>query len=141
MKPRVYQWMRRDLVTVAPRDPIYAAVEQMAEYRMRHVLVVDPDGRLAGILSNRDLIRGTLLHPDGKLDLHGVRVEQIMTPVPLSTVHPHAPLSAAAHEMARRKIGALPVVVRGRLTGVITSHDLLLAWEAPAGARVLQEAS
>lgn len=146
MTPRVYQWMRRDLRAVRPDEPAIAAAELMAELRIRHVLVTDDAGRLVGIVSNRDLIRATLHDPEARLDLHGVEVRKIMTPTPLSTVHPHAPLSAAAGEMARRKISALPVVVRGRLTGLITSHDLLLAWEAPSlsvapALQVLQEVS
>jgi CBS domain-containing protein len=120
--------MRRSVFSVDPDEPVYGVVELMAEAGVRHVLVLEA-GALVGIISNRDLIRGPMRHPQGRLDLHRAKARDIMTRAPLHTIHPAATLREAARSMVRHRVNALPVIVRGTLAGVITSHDLLLALE------------
>lgn len=45
-------------VTVNPKDSIWKALDMMIEYGIRHIPVVDDKGRLVGVVSMRDLLRG-----------------------------------------------------------------------------------
>lgn len=129
MSPRkrslVSGWMTSHLISVAPEDELFAAVEKMAEKAIRHVLVID-DERLIGILSNRDLVRATFSNPERRLDLHGVNVGSVMTPDPI-TITAEATVCVAAQTMVEHAINALPVLEGGVPIGVLTSDDLLRA--------------
>lgn len=112
---RVQDIMRRRVETIPAALPAGTAVEHMRQKRIRH-LVVQRDGELAGIVSDRDA-RG--LAPGGAL-----RVEDIMsTPVVFATAD--MTLRKAANLLRGRSIGCLPVLDEGRLVGIVTTSDLL----------------
>lgn len=110
--------MSTDLVTVGPGDSARRAYEVMRDRRIRHLPVME-GGRLAGILSDRDL-RPILLSPG----LAGATVAELMSEQP-TTIAPGAPVEDAASLLVVRKIGCLPVVQDGRLVGIVTETDLL----------------
>jgi CBS domain-containing protein len=122
----VEDWMTENLVVIAPGEPLFAALERMAEEAIRHVIVVD-EGRLQGIVSNRDVVRATLGNAEHRLELHTVKVEQVMTPTPLATVELTTPIEEAALLMVDRRVNALPVLTAGLPVGILTSDDLLRA--------------
>jgi CBS domain-containing protein len=111
--------------TIDPQAPLSAALGAMRERRIRHLPVVEIDGRLVGILTDRDLRRAcfarltTMRESDRDLT-----VEECMSWAVVTT-HPEASLGQAATVMCERRIGALPVVLDGRLVGIVTEHDLL----------------
>jgi len=110
--------MATDLVTVRPHESVRHAYRLMRDHRFRHLPVVE-DGRLVGILSDRDL-RPVLLSPG----LARARVRELMNE-DLTTVGPDAPVEEAASLLVVKKIGCLPVVANGRLMGIVTETDLL----------------
>ena len=117
--------MTRQLVTVAPEQSFGEAVGIMANRPYRHLLVVRPDGRLAGVISDRDLLRKIAATNDWKTKT----VEEVMTRKVL-TVTPETSLSVAAQEIVARRINCLPVLdEKDRLCGIVTSTDLLNAYE------------
>jgi CBS-domain-containing membrane protein len=94
------------------------ARELMDSGHFRHLPVVDPGGRLTGILSDRDLREHS-----GHLGETRVNAAVVETPL---TIGPDEPIEAAADIMLGRKIGSLPVVdADGRLVGIITETDML----------------
>jgi acetoin utilization protein AcuB len=110
--------MSRELITVQPGDPAKRAWELMRDHRFRHLPVLD-DGRLVGVLSDRDL-RAILLSPG----LAGATVGELMSE-DLTTIGPAALVEDAASLLVVKKIGCLPVVEDGRLLGIVTETDLL----------------
>jgi len=126
MKDSVSHWMTREIVSTSPGEPLYAGVELMAEKAIRHVMVLE-DGRLRGMLSNRDIIRATMQSESGRLDLHETRIEQVMTPGPLETTTPGTSLGVAAELMLQKRVNALPVMDRENLVGILTTEDILAA--------------
>jgi len=110
--------MSTDLVTVTPPESARRAYELMRDRRIRHLPVV-ADGRLVGVLSDRDL-RPVLLSPG----LAGATVGELMSEN-LTTIRPDAPVEDAASLLVVKKIGCLPVIDGPRLVGIVTETDLL----------------
>lgn len=130
LKRLVGEWMTRRALQVEPGDPVFAAMEIMAEHGVRHVLVMRQD-EVLGIMSNRDVVRAALRHPERRLELHRARVEDVMTRPPLVTTWPGATLAEAAEAMRSKKVSALPVMDGERLAGILTTDDILAAVAAP----------
>jgi acetoin utilization protein AcuB len=129
MAPRVADWMSARLVTVGEDEPPIRALELMAEHRIRHVLVLDGRGTLAGIVSNRDFVKLALASSrgDARHDLHATRVAAIMTRAPLVAATEHTTLRDAANRMRVARVSALPVLDGAGVIGIITTDDVLAA--------------
>lgn len=134
---RVRDVMTPDPKTLGRNDQLSLADDLMAQERIRHLPVLDEDGALVGILSQRDLFRGALARALGygetaqRRMLGMLAVKEVMT-TQLVTVGPDAPIAEAARTMVDRKIGCLPVVEDGKLVGILTESDFV-ALLAPRG--------
>jgi CBS domain-containing protein len=127
---RVRDLMQPEVATIGRNDEAALADQIMAVGRIRHLPVVDEDGRLVGILSRRDLFRGALAsalgygqHAQDKV-LHLLRVKDVMTPEP-RTIGPDAPLAEAADLLLKHKISCLPVVEGDTLVGILTEASFV----------------
>jgi CBS domain-containing protein len=94
-------------------------------------LLVTADGRLTGIITERDLLRAVALGADPDRS----SVDEVMTADPF-TVPPDMPLQEAAREMAVRWIRHLPVVEDGQILGVVSMRDVTGVFAALAPGRV-----
>jgi len=132
---RVEQRMTRHPVTVTPTDDIQAAMAKMKAGRFRHLPVVDDEGRLIAMLSDRDIrtIQPSLAFAsweDAALQLASTAVRQAAIFEPI-TIHPNASLRQAAELMLRWEVGGLPVLTEaGALVGIITYTDILRSFVA-----------
>lgn len=132
-------WMSRDLLTAAPTTPVLEAARSMAQRRVRHLLIVEPtqSRHLVGIVSSHDLYLAAEsgINPFSPLAVdRGLRsVATIMTPRPLA-IAPTTSIAEAARILRDKKYGALPVVDRGELVGILTEHDILRAFLRLSGA-------
>lgn len=116
--------MTRPVVAIGPDEPIGDVTALMAQRRLRHFPVVE-DGRLVGIVSDRDLRTVGGDHPEarpgtGRTD----PVRQLMTRT-VWTAHPLDPIDEAAAVLRRRSIGALPVMEGDDMVGIVSAADLL----------------
>ena len=125
----VKKWMSTPVITVETTDTIGDANELLEEHRIRSLPVLE-DGKLVGILTDRDLKKASIAEHSG-LDNHEllylntrIGVEEFMTPDPL-TVSPNATIGKVAKIMLREKISGIPVVddTKG-LVGMITQGDV-----------------
>lgn len=107
--------MSTDLAIVRRDASLGECAEEMSRRRCRHLLVCDGRGRLEGVISNRDL--------QGPGDR---KASEVMTRGPF-TVRSDARICPVISVMLQEHISCLPVVDDGRLLGVLTSTDLLLA--------------
>jgi acetoin utilization protein AcuB len=125
----VDRWMTRDVITVPPQEKIIDAFELMQGRGIRHLPVVE-EGELKGLVTDRDirlaLIPSPLSTPEDRMYHLGAleRVDEIMA-TDLITVAPTTTIEEAAKLMAQYKIGAVPVVGRGKLVGILTETDIL----------------
>lgn len=126
---RVSERMRREVVTVEPHVPLQEASDLMTRHGIRHLPVVK-DGRLVGIVTDRDLRRAW---PSNATSLEIREVYHRLATAPVQeamtsgvlTVSPRTPLAEAARLMRDRRIGALPVLDGSELVGILTESDLV----------------
>lgn len=108
-------------VTLGPEATIGRALEVLLEANIGAVVIVEADGQLAGIFSERDLLmRVAGAGPDTR----DRPVSDFMTPRP-ETIRETDSLAFALHKMDVGGYRHLPVVHDGRLTGVISVRDML----------------
>ncbi len=127
---RVSDLMTLDVQSIAPAATLRAVVEKMKAEACRHLPVLDGEGRVVGIITDRD-VRLAMRSPvvvherwqDEQL-LDSTHVETVMTRDPI-TVAPDTPAGKAADMLSVYKIGALPVVKDGVLVGIISTTDFL----------------
>ena len=120
-------------VTDSATDTLRSAAERMWREQTGSLLVMDDD-RLAGIITERDLLRAVALGAD----LAPATVDEAMT-AEVFTVPPDMPLRDAAREMAARWIRHLPVVDGRRVLGVISMRDVTGIFAALAPGNVTVE--
>jgi len=119
--------MSTDLITIAPEDNLAAARKIMTERRIRHLPVVDKEGRLVGLVTLSNVLAATdsvLRDDDTRMKDSDISVADIMVR-DLATVDEHASLRQAALFLERHRIGCLPVVTGGKLQGIITDTDFV----------------
>jgi IMP dehydrogenase len=116
-----------DPITIGPKKPIREALAMMAKYKISGVPVTGEDGRVVGILTNRDV------RFEKNLDR---LVEELMTRDKLVTVPPGTTLDQAVELLQRHKIEKLLVVdERGLLRGLITVKDIQKAIDYPNASK------
>jgi len=126
--------MSRRVTTVRPDVTLRDAAHLMRARNIRHLAVVDRARRLVGVVTARDL-RQALFSP--ALLASGANLAALLDELSVAdvmirsvvTVHPRVAIREAARLMYERRIGALPVVDKGRLVGILTETDVLQAFQ------------
>lgn len=117
---RVEQFMTTDVFTVEQDDAVELVANIMGWERIRHVLVEDKDHGLVGLISNRALVR--FLAAGGITK--DAAVSELMRKE-LFTVTPQTPTLEAIYLMRTHRVGCLPVLLDGKLVGVLTEENFL----------------
>ena len=127
---RVKDLMSHCPITIGPTTPVLEAYRLMQAQRVRHLLVLD-HGRLAGIVSDRDIRLNMPPNTLWSWELECVSAQltagQVMTRH-LIVVESACDASAAAALLLSEKIDALPVVDDGLLVGIVTATDFVRAF-------------
>ncbi|HTV25719.1 MAG TPA: CBS domain-containing protein [Polyangiaceae bacterium] len=128
----VSQIMTTDVVCVEETDHLSNLLESMQALRFRHLPVTD-DGRLLGLLTERDLLRlstSNLLPHRAQQDralFARFRVCDVMVR-DVVTVSPETPAAVAGKLLLDKRLGCLPVVTAtNELVGIVTSADFVRA--------------
>ena len=110
-----------DIVTIAPTATLTAAVKLLAERRIGAIIVTGPDNRVAGILSERDIVRTLSERGTAALDenVGTVMTRKVTTCTEADTI------ASIMERMTEGKFRHLPVVDQGRLVGVISIGDVV----------------
>ena len=121
--------MTTEVSTLERNDTLDVADGLMTLERIRHLPVLD-EGRVVGVVSQRDLFRSALAVALGygenaqKKLLRTIRVKEVMHE-PAITVSPEIAAKEAIRLMLEHKIGCLPVVEGHTLVGIVTETDIL----------------
>ncbi len=109
-----------DVATVGPRETVAAIVTQLTSRRIGAVLVAE-GGRIVGVVSERDVVRGLAAHRGDVLNL---TARDVMTS-PVITISPADSVAHAMELMTGRRIRHLPVMESGALCGLVSIGDLV----------------
>lgn len=131
--------MSHPVISVSPETPIQDALVMFKKEHIRRAPVIK-DGKLVGIVSERDLLNASP-SPVTSLSvweinylISKVTVKQVMSKK-VKTIDVATPIEEAARIMADSKIGGLPVMRSGKVVGMITETDLFKIFLELMGAR------
>jgi CBS domain-containing protein len=110
-----------EVVTVEQTVKVEKAAKLLREGRFGALVVVDAKGSVSGILSERDIIRVVADHGGSALAL---RVEDVMTRA-VKTCKPDETIKEIMNTMNKNRFRHLPVVVDGKLAGLISQTDII----------------
>jgi CBS-domain-containing membrane protein len=133
----VREMMTTTIATLGRNDTLDLADDLMSMGRIRHLPVLD-EGRVVGVVSQRDLFRSALAVALGygeraqKLLLKTITVKRVMSE-PAISIAPEATVTQATRVMLEHKIGCLPVVEGQTLVGIVTETDILRAMAGVKG--------
>ncbi len=111
----------KPVIGLAPSDTLDKAVALMMEHRIGSLVVTDHDGKLVGILSERDLLK--ILHQKHAM-WRPLTAADAMTPEPY-TCDPDNSLEEVMNLMVEYNIRHLPVVYKGKLEGMLSITDIV----------------
>lgn len=122
--------MTKDVFTLNQLDSLSAAKDLMDLARIRHIPIVDDQGKFVGLLTHRDILAATISGLAG-IDREtqdeiesGIPIREIMQ-TDVVTVGAELSLKEAARLLLEEKYGCLPVVCEEKLCGIITEADFL----------------
>jgi CBS domain-containing protein len=118
--------MQTDVRTIAPDASIVELVQSLADSRVSGLPVVNPSGRVIGVVSATDVLQATAEQDDAKARrtlFERMTVRDIMTPNP-HVIEPDADAREAARHMLYTEVRRLFVEDQGWLVGVISQTDI-----------------
>jgi CBS domain-containing protein len=110
-----------DVVTIAPHQTVAWVVKVLTQNRIGAVPVIDQEGKLIGIISERDIIRGMSEHADAVLIL---AADQLMSR-DVKTCSSEDQLVDLMEVMTLQRIRHLPVIQNGALHGIVSIGDVV----------------
>jgi len=136
--------MTRRIISVSPEATVLEAIKLMLKHHISGLPVTGRKGKLVGIVTESDFLHRPEIGTERKrsrwLDAlfgpaagahdyvrsHGLKVQDVMTRDPV-TVAENAPLDEAVRIMEAHSVKRLPVMRRGKLVGIVSRADLMLA--------------
>ena len=112
--------MTKDVVCVQPDETVAVASRLMERHNLGVLAVCNKDGKLKGMLTDRDIVLRCVAADEDPSEL---KVKQVMTRRVVS-VDPEDSLDEAAKRMAAQQVRRLPVEQDGKLAGMVSLADL-----------------
>jgi CBS domain-containing protein len=110
-----------DIVGIEPNADLAAAAQLLSKLRIGAVVIRGAGGRLAGILSERDIVRALAEHGVGALTL---QVAKVMTRN-VTTCGEDDSIASLMEKMTAGKFRHMPVVTKGELAGLVSIGDVV----------------
>lgn len=120
---RILQAKGSEVATVAPDRPVLEVVAELRERRIGALVVVEPDGRIVGIVSERDVVHALADHGPA---LEGLTARDLMT-ADVTICEPGHDVHYVMRQMSGGRFRHVPVVVDDRLAGIISIGDVVRA--------------
>ncbi len=117
---KVREVMTQNVIRIRPEETVSVAARTLAHYNIGALPVCGLDGKLYGLVTDRDLVTRCLASDRRPEE---TKVREVMTGRVLS-VGPETDTGAAAHLMGREQVRRLPVMENGRLCGMVSLGDL-----------------
>ena len=111
----------REIITVGPNDTVSQAIDKLVNHRIGALPVCESDGKLMGIISERDILNG--LHRRGK-DITNARVRDLMTTDVIVGV-PEDDLDQILTTMTEKGVRHIPVMAGPIVIGMLSIRDVI----------------
>ena len=117
---KVSDIMTKNVIKVGAEESVEVAARALAHYNIGALPVCGSDGKLCGMVTDRDLVIRCVAanKPAGSTNVRQVMTNQVLS------VHPDTDTAVAAHLMGRQQVRRLPVVENGRLCGMVSLGDI-----------------
>lgn len=109
------------IITIKPSETVAAAAHVLHLNKIGAILAVDEEGAIAGVLSERDIVRGLAVHGTNVMDRP---VSSLMT-ARVVTCKPDDTVASVMVRMTEGRFRHMPVIDNGRLIGVISIGDVV----------------
>jgi len=110
-----------EVVSISSTADLVAASKLLKQHQIGVLVVLDQGGRLAGILSERDIVHAMA---EGGDTVRQLPVSQMMT-AKVSTSDVNDSITSVMERMTKGKFRHMPVLDKGRLAGIVSNRDLL----------------
>ncbi len=117
---KIREIMTDTVVRIHPEETVAVAARRLAQYNIGALPVCGNDGRILGMVTDRDLVTRCLA---AERSPEKTRVREVMTGAVVSAA-PDMDAGVAAHLMGRKQVRRLPVVENGQLCGMVSLGDL-----------------
>jgi CBS domain-containing protein len=121
MEKHVREVMSANLISIGVAEPVGTAARLMREHEIGSLPVVDDDGRLVGMLTDRDIATRVAAE---RRDAESVTDGEVASGGRMVTTAPGERLDEAVRLMARHQVRRLPVTERGVLVGILAQADV-----------------
>lgn len=118
---KVQDIMTKHVIGVSPEESVEVAARTLNRYNIGALPVCTADGRLCGMVTDRDLVIRCVAAGKSPAE---TSVRQVMTSQ-VTSVKPDMDVGVAAHLMGRQQIRRLPVTENGKLCGMVTLGDMV----------------
>ena len=112
--------MTDSVIRIDPEETVAVAARTLSHYNIGALPVCGADGKLCGVVTDRDLVTRCLA---SNRTAENTKVRDVMTGQVIAA-SPEMEVSTAAHLMGRQQIRRLPVVENGQLCGMVSLGDL-----------------
>jgi CBS domain-containing protein len=112
----------RILETVGPNETVFAAVKKLVKYNVGALPVCDEEGKLVGIITERDIVR-KFVAQEGSSTSDTIVKDIMSTQVIIGTSDDD--LNYAITAMKEKRIRHLPIMDKGKVIGMVSMRDLL----------------
>lgn len=116
---KILETKGRNVFTIHPDHSVAEAAQLMSVKKVGVAVVTDTKGRIAGILSERDIVAGITQYGKGVVDMP---VRNLMTSL-VATCRPDESVKSVMETMSSRRIRHLPMVEGGELVGIVSIGD------------------
>lgn len=118
--------MTRPVIRIHPEEPVAVAARTMAQYNIGAMPVCGSNGRVCGMITDRDIVTRCLAAGRSPSQ---TSVGDVMT-ANITAVEPDMEATAAADLMGRMQVRRLPVMEKGKLCGMVSLGDLSIKGES-----------
>ena len=115
---KVRDVMTKNVVRIHPEEPVEVAARTLTHYNIGALPVCGRDGRVCGVVTDRDLVTRCMAAGRTKATVRDVMTNRVVS------VGPEMDAALAARLMGREQVRRLPVVEKGRLCGMVSLSDL-----------------
>jgi CBS domain-containing protein len=109
------------VITIDPQESIFIAMKRLLEHNIGSLVACDSEGRIVGIISERDILRAVYLDRNA---LDSKKIADVMTPEVIVTI-PEDELDYVMGIMTQNRIRHLPVVTKEGIVGIVSIGDIV----------------